>query len=47
VVFFLNALVFSLIVGGLIFVLVEVPWMKTEKWVFSILLGGEEKHKKV
>lgn len=44
--FVLNVLVISLAIGAFIFVFVEVPWMNTEKWFFSMILGGGENNKR-
>ena len=41
--YFLSVLVYSSLVSAVIFVCIELPWISSEKLLFSILLGKSKK----
>ena len=45
--FLLSVTAISVIVSAILFVCIEVPWSNTEKWLFSLILGGGKKSKKI
>ena len=42
--YFLTVLVYTSLISAVIFVCIELPWLNSEKLLFSILLGKSKKN---